>query len=141
MIMPIRPRLTTIKGLVPESWACIDCGINTSPGNFTREHFDEVFNSAVIRITEDHVEITFGELSEVYTVRDAIWTAAGMAYHDGCLCIGCLEARLGRRLSPRSYQLIWQENKDRFGNVAKTKHDPLNKLPGTARLLSRQGRQ
>ncbi len=31
-------------------------------------------------------------------VHDHVWHAAGMADADGFLCIGCLEARLGRTL-------------------------------------------
>jgi hypothetical protein len=37
-----------------------------------------------------------GVPTEYYTVHDAVWADAGMG--DGCLCIGCLESRLGRRL-------------------------------------------
>jgi hypothetical protein len=31
-------------------------------------------------------------------VRDELWAAAGMTPDGGCLCIECLEARLGRQL-------------------------------------------
>jgi hypothetical protein len=41
--------------------------------------------------------------SEVYTVRDAVWQQAGMAAMGGCLCIGCLEKRLGRQLKPKDF--------------------------------------
>ena len=41
--------------------------------------------------------------SEVYHLRDAVWKAAGMAPFDGCLCIGCLEKRLGRQLRPTDF--------------------------------------
>ena len=37
------------------------------------------------------------ETNEWYMVHDRVWQAAGMG-RDGFLCIGCLEARLGRRL-------------------------------------------
>lgn len=39
-------------------------------------------------------------LGEYYMVRDRIWSLAhfGPTYERGMLCIGCLEARLGRRL-------------------------------------------
>jgi hypothetical protein len=37
-------------------------------------------------------------------VRNAIWKAAGMAPDGGYLCIGCLEARLGRKLSARDFK-------------------------------------
>jgi hypothetical protein len=40
---------------------------------------------------------------------------------EGCLCIGCLEKRIGRRLKPKDF----------------TDH-PFNQLPGTPRLLNRR---
>jgi len=46
---------------------------------------------------------TFDEHCEVYTVRDAVWKAAGMEPMGGCLCIGCLEKRLGRKLKPKDF--------------------------------------
>jgi hypothetical protein len=39
-----------------------------------------------------------GTWAESYMVHAHLWAAAGLAYDDGCLCIGCLESRLGRRL-------------------------------------------
>jgi hypothetical protein len=39
-----------------------------------------------------------GDRTEWYTVHDSVWRAAGMR-GGGQLCIGCLEARLGRRLA------------------------------------------
>jgi hypothetical protein len=38
-------------------------------------------------------------LSERYMVRDAVWAAAGMTPDGGCLCVECLERRLGRQLN------------------------------------------
>jgi hypothetical protein len=38
-----------------------------------------------------------GGRSEYYTVYSHVWEAAGMP-HRGFLCVGCLEARLGRKL-------------------------------------------
>jgi hypothetical protein len=38
---------------------------------------------------------------EYYMIRDAIWAACGMK--DGFLCIGCIEARLGRQLASRDF--------------------------------------
>ena len=52
---------------------CIDCGVNT---------FD---------------------LGEYYNVHDRIWASAGMGSHDGMLCIGCLEKRIGRKLEPGDF--------------------------------------
>ena len=38
------------------------------------------------------------DMDEYYMVRDAVWRAATGEIPDGMLCVGCLEARLGRRL-------------------------------------------
>ena len=53
---------------------CADCGTNTTP------HFGEW---------------------EYYMVHNTIWSRAGM--NDGFLCIGCLEARIGRKLEPSDF--------------------------------------
>jgi hypothetical protein len=42
-------------------------------------------------------------LSNVYMVKSTIWQAAGMVDFGGCLCIACLEKRLGRKLRPRDF--------------------------------------
>lgn len=42
------------------------------------------------------------EIAEFYMVRNDVWRAAGMT-RAGMLCIGCIEARLGRRLSPADF--------------------------------------
>ena len=42
-------------------------------------------------------------LGEWYMVRDSVWKAAGIEAMGGCLCIGCLEERLGRRLTPEDF--------------------------------------
>ena len=39
-----------------------------------------------------------GASNEYYMVRDEVWEAARMG-RRGYLCIGCLEARLGRQLA------------------------------------------
>lgn len=55
---------------------CADCGIDTMP---TCRCHD----------------------AEYYMVHDQVWEAAGLG--RGHLCIGCLEARLGRRLTPDDF--------------------------------------
>jgi hypothetical protein len=60
---------------------------------------------------------------EVYIVRESIWLKSGMEPMAGCLCIGCLERRIGRRLKPKDF----------------LRGHPLNDLPGTERLLKRRG--
>jgi hypothetical protein len=47
--------------------------------------------------------MTFNQDSEVYIVRDAVWGKAGMEPYGGCLCIGCLEKRIGRKLKRKDF--------------------------------------
>jgi hypothetical protein len=87
----------------PVSWCCVDCGINTAPGFPTRAETWNAYKACAIK-TEDRVgTMEFTEHCEVYTVRDAVWRKAGMGDFDGCLCIGCLEKRIGRRLKPKDF--------------------------------------
>lgn len=51
---------------------CVDCGTDVCPTEVGRAEF--------------------------YMVHDPVWAAAGIAPNGGCLCVGCLEARLGRHL-------------------------------------------
>jgi hypothetical protein len=107
------------RGQMPESWCCIDCGVNTAPGFLTRAEVEAAFNAGV-----EQIEETIDHHSEVYMVRAVIWKRAGMEPFGGCLCVGCLENRLGRRLKP----------KDFCDHI-------FNEMPGTARLLRRQKRR
>ena len=70
------------------------------------------------------IPASFDSRAETYMVRNAVWKAAGMEPYGGCLCIGCLEKRIGRRLMP-----------DDFGE-----HVFNTYFPGTPRLMERQGR-
>jgi hypothetical protein len=103
---------------IPESWCCIDCGYNTAPGCSNRAKTEKAFE------TQRGIEQTYNSKSEVYSVHNHVWKAAGMERHDGCLCIGCLEKRLGRELSMEDFML----------------EDALNLLPGTRRLRDRRRR-
>lgn len=50
------------------AFVCVECGTNTS------------------------------HINEYYMVSDSVWAASGMTGDGGMLCIGCLEARIGRQL-------------------------------------------
>ena len=114
---------TGLYGYVPETKLCRDCGFDTSPGSPTREQAQEQLNRTG--------KFTFYGSSEgeTYIVHDHVWQAAGMKEwsdvgESGVLCIGCLEKRIGRELRPEDFD-----------------HDhPFFKLPGTERMLRRQGR-
>lgn len=43
------------------------------------------------------------DMNEYYMVNDSLWKRAGMKQHDGFLCIGCLETRVGRGLTSRDF--------------------------------------
>lgn len=50
----------------------------------------------------DVLPASYGQRAEWYMVKDPLWRAAGMTDEPGSmcdfLCIGCIEARLGREL-------------------------------------------
>jgi hypothetical protein len=109
----------SLKGTIPEHHRCIDCSVNTHPGMPTRSIAEQMINrgeSVVMQITEE---------CEVYIVRDSVWKQAGMEPLGGCLCIGCLEKRLGRRLKPKDFP------KHEFND---------SRFPCTDRLYDRRGR-
>jgi hypothetical protein len=67
---------------------------------------------------------TFTAETEVYYVHPHVWEASGLGdFWNGCLCIGCLESRIGRRLQP--FDFIPDNG---FNNP---------NLPGTRRRLER----
>ena len=109
----------SLKGLVSESHNCIDCGFNTAPGCPPRELAEFLMD----RDGTYHAHID--EHSEVYAVHNAVWKAAGMEPYGGCLCVGCLEKRLGRKLKPKDFQ----------------RDHPFNRATGTKRLLERRGEE
>jgi hypothetical protein len=112
--------ITNLKGLATENWCCVDCGVDTAPGCLSRIELEIAYTIN----PNAEVPQRFGDDTEVYFVRDNVWKKAGMDGFDGCLCIGCLEKRIGRRLKPRDFD----------------KDHPFNDLPGSERLMSRRGR-
>lgn len=92
------------------NWRCVDCWINTRTGKQGDEEDD-----GGLEVTEN---------SEIYCVGDEQWADAGMDEMDGCLCISCLEKRLGRKLKPDDF----------------VDDHPLNEIPGTPRLMNRRER-
>jgi hypothetical protein len=107
------------KGKAPESWLCVDCGINTAPGLPNRKEVElEIAIKGVAKCCYTW------DATEVYTVKDKIWKRTGLGPKDGCLCIGCLEKRIGRRLKPKDFD-----------------EHVLNEMPASERLCKRQGRR
>jgi hypothetical protein len=112
------PKAGELKGgTIPESWDCVDCGVNTAPRFANRVEAEEQMQRC------GSITSTVDSKSEIYTVHKAVWQEAGMEDWGGCLCIGCLEKRIGRRLKPKDF-------------IA---DNPFNGFPGTPRLLSRRG--
>ena len=109
--------LRMMRDNITESWLCLDCRDNTAPGVLdgptTRRHF----------VAGKKIKNRAGPDTEMYMVRNALWLKAGNA--DGCLCVGCLEARLGRKLRPKDF----------------SKDHPFNRkgFPATPRLRDRRG--
>ena len=96
---------------------CVDCGTDTQPGCDLRKVFQDLRKngSASWTVRSDW---------QLFTLLDAVWRRTGIEPYGGCLCIGCLENRIGRKLKPKDF----------------TPHHPFLMLPGTPRLLKRQGR-
>ena len=116
------PPAVDMKAATPETWDCVDCGVNTAPGCLGREQFERAF---AYSLKEDGaVTLHITRESEVYGVKPAVWKKAGMEVKGGCLCIGCLEKRIGRTLTPKDFPR----------NHAFDRAD----IPGTIRLISRR---
>ena len=112
------PMKKAVADNVTDSWFCIDCKVNTAPG-----FVDGRTMRALFALGSPGVENRTGGDSEIYIVRRGVWLKARMQGWNGCLCIGCLEKRIGRTLTPKDFD---HEN-------------PLNRLGGTPRLRSRRG--
>lgn len=91
------PDRKSTKGMIPESWLCVDCGVNTAPGMMNRKQLDLAF------ALHEEAPQRMSDQQEVYTVTKEVWRASGLEDFGGCLCIGCLEKRIGRRLTPKDF--------------------------------------
>jgi hypothetical protein len=117
------------EGCIPESWCCVDCGINTAPGIPNRADSERAFTldiaKAALEGREASIHTEWNDKTEVYCVKAAVWEATGMGDYGGCLCVGCLEKRIGRQLEPKDFVR---------GHGLNLPH-----LPRTPRLKSRMG--
>lgn len=81
-----------------EELRCHDCSMEVAPTGEWEDSDGE--------IQEYPIE---GEWEYGYMVHDEVWKAANGPpdnYPKGMLCIGCLEARLGRTLTWRDFKLV-----------------------------------
>jgi hypothetical protein len=95
-----------LRGLISESHNCIDCGYDTMPGCPTRAEVEQPMRAAkkAGRLKQWGFPQGYDSRSEVYIVYPCVWEKAGMeGDYSGCLCIGCLEKRIGRRLQPYDF--------------------------------------
>jgi hypothetical protein len=110
-----------LKGYMSEHHACVDCGVNTHPGAPPREL------AKFLMHRDGSVPMKLTQQSEVYCVR-------GLAPYGGCLCVGCLEQRIGRKLKRRDFEpcLDWCVSARRRDHAETLKSHSLIK-PLTAR--------
>ena len=94
---------------VPESWLCADCGYDTAPYLPAKAQvrawckavgYERAADEVADRRTALAHDPAVASRCEIYMVKPAVWAQAGMEPFGGCLCVGCLELRLGRRLKP-----------------------------------------
>ena len=113
-----------LKGRIPDSWLCVDCGRNTAPGVYDRFRIERELEAVGGKWPAQGFKMQYDHESEVFRVRDAVWEKAGIDPFGGCLCIGCLEKRLDRKLTPKDFE------------PNHTFNEP--DMPGTPRLVSRR---
>jgi len=94
---------TDLSGVTPENWLCVDCGADTAPGWPSRVEMERNIVAAAKTGNKEITTVTWHDGCEIYSVRDVIWAKAGMEPMGGCLCVSCLEKRLGRRLKPKDF--------------------------------------
>ncbi|MCG2668759.1 hypothetical protein ACFPFP_17555 [Bradyrhizobium sp. GCM10023182] len=97
----------------PKHWNCVDCGVNTAKGGPTEEFARRKVKRGVAKVWQ--ADKTW----EVYEVNPQVWKAARCR---SVLCIGCIEQRIGRRLTPADFT-----------------DGELNQIVGTKRLSDRKG--
>ena len=85
-----------LKGLIPESWFCVDCGFNTAPGCHNRAEMEKAFAAG------DDPTQTIDSTSELHRPRPCV--GAGRDERDGGVFVHrCLEKRIGRVLRPKDF--------------------------------------
>src|SRR5262249_24626833 len=89
-------------GLFPDNYTCVDCGMNTWPRHPTRGEGEQPRRAARAAGKQwGGTTMTFTSETEAYYVYPHVWEATGLGgFWNGCLCICCLESRIGRPLQP-----------------------------------------
>jgi hypothetical protein len=84
---------------------CVDCGIETTP-----YYLDGDGGGVAMQVSQELTIRVEPGTWEFYCVKDRLWAEAGMTETAGCLCVECLENRLGRRLRPKDFDFERDEN-------------------------------
>ena len=82
-------------GLTAFDLHCVDCGVNTAPSIWHGRDVTPALPGSW----------------EFYWLKPEVWTLADMEELDGSLCVGCIEARLGRRLRRKDFDFTRYENR------------------------------
>jgi hypothetical protein len=114
---------------MPDTWNCVDCGESTAPGFAGAKDILEAVNAG------RGAKIKVDKRSEVYYATDSVWRAARMGGHDGCLCVGCLEGRLGRTLNREDFIPGHPFNGPHYPRT-KRLNDRLERAPDTLALAA-----
>jgi hypothetical protein len=63
-----------------------------------------------------------GDIGEYYMLEDIVWAASGMDAQEGAgmLCIGCLETRLKRKLTPSDFKDCLLNDHKRMKTMGRT---------------------
>jgi hypothetical protein len=108
---------------VTESWACVDCGVDTAPGCSAEAEVMKALHRPGRR-TKVVGRMRFTRKSQLRSVRNTVWKRTGPGRLGRMLVRRCLEKRIGRKLKPKDF----------------LKEHPLNdpRLPCTERLRKRR---
>jgi hypothetical protein len=111
-----------LYGLIADNYICVDCGVDTWPGHKTRAEVEQSMRDARAAGKKWKSKLTFTPETEVFYVHPHVWKASGVKAWGGCLCIGCLEKRIGQQLQPYDFMVGGFNNPN---------------LPGTRRRFER----
>jgi hypothetical protein len=98
-----------VQDNIVESWLCVDCGVNTHPDGLDGPslRIEIALRGGDVDAVQDDIywrwRCSSRADTEIYSVHRKVWKQAGMREWSGCLCIGCLEQRLGRKLRRRDF--------------------------------------
>ena len=100
----IDDKSVNFRNIWPESHRCVDCGFDTASGLPNRARAEEAaIDQIAVGIEKWSIPMEYNPAHEFYFVHDHVWKASGIEPFGGCLCIGCLEKQIARRLTPDDF--------------------------------------